>query len=598
MKINILTYIATALIVLSFSSCEDFLTEVNPNEMSTDSYWKNLKDCESGLVAVYNQFRDPGVVGLSDENNRSDLTYPGWGRPTPPNPNDFYNQTFTSSTSGVNKKWESLYKGIFRANQVITGLNGIEADMDTEDKKEQWSSLMGEARFFRGLFYFYLYNSYNNGSVILYDFVPESQEDFNQPLAPATEILTFFRADLEYALSNLPESWTEFESGIPSASNDVGRVTSGAAAAILGKSYLFEKDYAKAAEYFKGIIDSGVYRLMDNVGDNFTMSAEFNQESILEVSYNEGLKLEESQWSAQGTCNTYNMAYSPVGGWRTNYPSNWLIIEYRKDPMDETDPRNMITEEDGTQRLRTFSLRTSYSVALVDDIDMTYYDAYITGDATVFKNGETAYWRKMTHWEDKSGNTEKDYLERSGINFRLIRLADVYLMYAEALIKGGTDDAGVTEALKYVNKVRYRSALQLLGASAASEYSTSQHDEEVYTAASLMDHLMYKERPLELSGEGNAIRVIDMRRWGIAKERFNDLANRKYWAENYVYYSERLGKSDTKWQSILREGAKPVPSPNDQDFSEFAGASLNFDESRHSYFPIPTSETTANSMVN
>lgn len=598
MKINIVTYIATALIVLSFSSCDDHLTEVNPNEISTESYWKNLSDCKQGLVAVYNSLRDPNVVSLSDENNRSDLSYPGWGRPTPPNPNDFYNQTFTASTSGVNKKWEGLYKGVFRANQVIAGLNGIEANMKTVDDKEEWSLLMGQARFFRGLFYFYLHNSYNNGSVVLYDFVPQSQDDFNQPLTPADDIKAFFIADLEYALGKLPKTWTKYKEGLPDPSNDVGRITAGAAAAVLGKSYLYEKDYTKAIAYFKDIIDSGVYRLMDKIGDNFTNSAEFNQESILEISYHEGLKLEESKSSDKATFNTYNMTYSPVGGYRSNYPSNWLIIEYRKDAMDESDPRNMITEEDGTVRLRTFSLRTSYSVALPDDDDMTYYDGYITADVDKFKKGETAYWRKMTHWEDASGKTEKDYLERSGINFRLIRLADVYLMYAEALIKSGTDDAGVTEALKYVNKVRYRSALQLLGSSAGSEFSSSQHDEIAYTAVSLMDHLMYKERPLELSGEGNAIRSTDMRRWGIAKERFDNLASRQYWGDNYTYFSQRTGKNATKYQVLLREGVNPVSSPKNQDFSEFTGASLNFEESRHAYYPIPTSETTANSMIN
>lgn len=180
MKKYILKYIVAASILLSFSSCDDYLTEVNPNEISTESYWLDLSDCNSGLTTVYNQFRSPNLMSVAEETKRSDLAFPGWGRP---NTSDvYYLQTFTASSGGANNKWENLYKGIFRANQVIKGLNGIEANMTTTDEKEQWVQLNAQARFFRGLFYFYLHSSYNNGSVILYDFVPESEADFNQPL--------------------------------------------------------------------------------------------------------------------------------------------------------------------------------------------------------------------------------------------------------------------------------------------------------------------------------------------------------------------------------------------------------------------------------
>ena len=75
MKKNIMTYIAAAVIGLALSSCSDFLEQVNPNEISTGSYWKTLGDCEKGLTSVYNQFRNPNIMGVQDENNRSDLTF-------------------------------------------------------------------------------------------------------------------------------------------------------------------------------------------------------------------------------------------------------------------------------------------------------------------------------------------------------------------------------------------------------------------------------------------------------------------------------------------------------------------------------------------
>ncbi|GAF03644.1 RagB/SusD family nutrient uptake outer membrane protein [Saccharicrinis fermentans] len=598
MKSKLIRYIAAALVVVCYSSCEDFLTQVNPNEMTTDSFWKDLNDTEGGLTAVYNQFRNMDVMGNKYEIPRSDECWPGYARPS--TTNEYYMQTFTSSSDGANEKWENIYKGVFRTNQVIKGLKSIEDGLTTDDEKLEWQYQMGQARFFRGLFYHYLHSSFNNGSVLLYNFVPETEEDFNQPLVSADTILKFIRDDLEYALGHLPEKWIDYSSnGSPSNSSDLGRVTSGAAAAVMGTSYLYEKDYTTAASYFKQIIDGGVYRLMDNINDNFTANNEFNQESILEIGYNLNTKVDESASSAEGTANTYNMLYSPIGGYRSVYPANWLIIKYMNDPIDSADARNIVSYEeevDGVvvkkQRIRKYSLRTSYSIALIDDVDMTYYGYDPIADANTFKNLGTSYWRKMTNWETVS--SEKDLLQKSGINYRVIRYADILLMYAECLIKGGTDEAGVEEALKYINRVRYRSALQLLGAATAGEYVGSTYDEVDYSAQDVMEHLMYKERPLELSAEGYAIRQIDLRRWGITKERFEDLASRVYWADQYVFLSAATGKNKTKYSAILKEEYNPDYT---KDLSEFKQAAVNYREDDHAYWPVPTGEVTANSMI-
>ncbi|WP_282039579.1 RagB/SusD family nutrient uptake outer membrane protein [Saccharicrinis aurantiacus] len=592
MKLKYIKYIAAALTIISLSSCEDYLTEVNPNEISTESFWRNLSDCNTGLNAVYNQFKNPGLMGVSEELRRSDLCFPGWGRPNTSDP--YYLQMFTASSDGANNKWDNLYKGIFRANQVINGLNGIEANMQIEEDKIEWSQQMGQARFFRGLFYFYLHSSFNNGDVILYDFVPEGEADFNQPLTPAAEIQEFFRADLEYAKENLPQSWVNYEGGTPTeTAGDLVRVTSGAARAVLGKSYLYEKQYDEAAIYFREIITSGAYMLMEDIGDNFTTKNEFNQESVLEISYDEDAKPSETEWSAEGTTNTYHMQFSPVGGWRSNYPANWLIMAYKEDSMDPSDVRNIVTEEDGTQRLRKYSLRASHSIALVDDDDMTYYGAYITADATNFNNRECGYWRKNTNWDIYE--TEKVTNQKSGVNYRVIRYSDILLMYAECLIKGGTDDGNIDAALAYVNLVRYRSALTLLGEKANSPFGGSTHDEKVYTAQSLMDHLMKIERPLELSAEGYAIRQLDMRRWGITKERLEYLGEQFYKRSDYAFYSEKQEKDATRWGSVLEHSDEAESDPGS---SEFIQSALNYSDEQDAYWPIPTSETTANSMIN
>ncbi|PWJ57177.1 putative outer membrane starch-binding protein [Dyadobacter jejuensis] len=576
-------YLLLVLALLNLTGCDDFLTQVNPNEMSTDSFWQNLDDADAGLIAVYNAFKNQNIMSIGDENNRADMTYPGYGRPN--TSNIYYLQNFNNGSSTPNNKWIALYTGIFRANQVINAIDKLMPTYKDEASISRGTIIKAQAHFFRGLFYSYLYNSYNEGSVPLFDFVPEDESQFYQGLQPADKVLEFFVKDLEYARENLPVKWT--------ATKDIGRVTKGAATAVLGMTYLYEKDYNQAITYFKDVIENPEYgySLMPSIGDNFTTKSEFNKESILEISYSLAFKSQINPYDEQQVSNLYSYMVSPVGGYRSVYPSSWLIMAYKNEAMDTLDTRNFVKNADGTQRLRSYSLRTSYSIALVDDKDLNYYQV-LPAQAAAFNNGETAYYRKYSNWDIVTN--EKDIFpnQRSGVNVRVIRLADVYLMYAECLIQGGTDEAGVAEALRYINKVRYRSALRLIGPSASSEHPGSMHDEQAYTAAQVMDHLMYVERPLELSLEGHAERHIDLRRWGITKQRFEELSKKVYYGEHYPYVDVK-GKPATRWASVLTEGTKTGYVV----ISDYGQAAQNYVASQHAYWPLPNVEVTTNPSI-
>ncbi|SNR31596.1 Starch-binding associating with outer membrane [Lutibacter agarilyticus] len=578
------------IIALSFIACsKEFLEEVNPNQISTDSFWKTVDDLNAGQNAVYNAFKDGNIMRVSDEYNRTDLTYPGWGRPN--TSNVYWLQTFNDASDAPNAKWQALYKGIFRANQVIEACDKLMGTFATEQEEDSALIILAQAKFFRGLFYFYLYNGFNQGSVPILDFVPTSEANFYQPVSAPEDVKNFYLTDLEFAKENLPTEWTN-----PS---DLGRVTVGAATAVIGKSYLYEGDYATAKTYFKSVIDDFGYVLAPNIGSNFTTMDELNSESILEINYSLTYNAELNPYAGEQTSSTNNFAFSPVGGWRSCYPSCWLIMEYKNETLDYSDPINTVTEEDGTERFRDYSLRASYSIALVDDRDLPYY-GLTTAQATAFNNKETAYYRKYTNWD--IAENEKDISQavpRSGVNVRVIRLADVLLMYAECLIEGGANDSGVDEALDAINQVRRRSAVRLLGLTGTGQYPANDHDDIVYTAQSLMEHLMYVERPLELAAEGNSIRGIDMRRWGITKQRFEELSTREYFANDYPFITVD-GKESTRWGSSLEnyfDGAldyKGNPAVVQPDFKEFLQSSQNYIESEHAYWPIPNSEVVAN----
>lgn len=600
---KIAVIIAIATIVTACSS--DFLEQINPNETTTATFWKTSSDLSTGIVSVYNALKNQDIFLLSQESNRSDLTYPGFGKP---NATDvYYLQIFNNSASAPNVKWGALYKGIFRANQVIDAYERIAPTLTSAADITNSKIYYAEAKALRGLFYFYLYTSFrdindNTKCCPLFETVPLVSEDFHKPLSSAETIKAFYLKDLEYAKTNLH--------GVVWTDKFKGRMTEGAVTALLGQSYLYEGNYPKAAEYLKDVIDNYGYALAADIGSNFTTKNEFNSESILEIDYSVAFKAGISTGSEQQVSNTLGsvMSSANTGGYRSIMPAAWLTMAYKKEKPDMSDPRNTALSSDGTTKARKYSLRTSQSIALADDEFTPYYLKPNAAEATPFNNSETSYFRKYTNWDivDNEKNVASTFY-RSGINFRVIRLADVYLMYAEALIKGGTDNSKLTEALLYVNKVRNRSAVELLGVkSTDTAYPTNDHNGITYTAQTLMNHLMYTERPLELSIEGHAIRTIDMRRWGIAKARFQDLATRNYYVTDYIIAKSLVtGLKITRFGALLSEASDPVPTPvngtilvnPNPKFVEFADTFKNFDPSRQSYWDIPSSELTSNNAL-
>ncbi|WP_366183584.1 RagB/SusD family nutrient uptake outer membrane protein [Flavobacterium ovatum] len=591
-KIVVVVAIATV-----FTGCSDsFLEQTNPNQTNVAAFWKTADDLLIGTTSVYNALKSQDIMLLSEETKRSDLAFPGFGKP---NTGDvYYLQIFNNSASAPNNKWGALYRGIFRANQVIDAYDRILPTLTSVTDIARVKAYYAEARALRGMFYFYLYSSFNNGSVMLFEHDPSDTNDFHKPLSPAATIQKFYLDDLLYAKTNLPAT---------RATAEKGRITSTAVTALMGQSYLFEKNYIMAASLFKEIINNTSYSLAADIGSNFTTRDEHNSESILEINYSTDFKNGISANDLQQVSNTLGSAMAPgnLGGFRTVLPSSWLTMAYKKDKPDTKDPRNMALSSDGvTVKARKYSLRASQSLALADDDFTPYYLTPNAGEGTLFNGSEPGYFRKYTNWDIVSN--EKNVAStfyRSGINFRVIRLADVYLMYAEAMIEGGTKEAGLSEALLYVNKVRHRSAVQLLGPDGSGEFPSNDHDNSTYTAATLMNHLMFTERPLELAIEGHAIRTIDMRRWGIAKARFQELATRRYYVTDHLIpVSLVTGKAITRFGALLSDNDDPVPTPVNGTvlvkpnitFNEFGNTATNFDPTKHSYWDIPSSELTSN----
>ncbi|AUS06213.1 RagB/SusD family nutrient uptake outer membrane protein [Pseudotamlana carrageenivorans] len=571
-KINLYILIPLAsLFLLVGCDEESFLDQENPNTITTDTFWNTSNQFQTALTTVYGalQFQSVSGGGLIYEMAMADIGgTESWYRPFA-----FRNLTFNDGFYYVTDKWNELYIGIFRANQVIQNLQTTEASFETGERE----SIEAQARFLRAFYYFQLAHTY--GGAVIRNNVPETREDFDVPFSSKDEVTnSMIIPDLEYAVSKLPLRWS---------SENIGRITQGAAKSLLGKVYLYDEDFAKAATLFKEVIDSGVYDLTPDIMDNFTEQNEFNEESIFEVAYNSDVNpgangnivddnVNES--GAEATSLATAFGQLNFGAYNTLLPSYYLHELYAN---DEVDPTNNINN--GNQQ----SKRLSASIAPING-ETDYYQLPI-GERGGWAFGQSAYIKKHTnwyHWKQEDANS------RSGINFRHIRLADVYLMYAEAVLESANNSA---EAIKYIDMVRARAGVKTLtqymndngGMFPQLHISKQVHGTQPLVPATpdnVLTHIRKVERPLELAFEGH--RWKDLVRWGIVKEVFDDLRADEVWRENNKDILEISGNGVAPL--FIKERVRP----------DFNLSSVNYQSATHDYLPIPVTEQQTNGALN
>lgn len=543
MKRNKLLILLIATLTVLCSCSYDQLNIENPNNLPLDNFWSSEEDIQKGLIATYAALQLDGLFGGASSTQhpvRSDT-----GRPNNWNANaiGLSKLAFNENSDIVKKRWRDCYIGIFRANQVLANLYTIDLSEQTRTQIE------AEARFLRGFFYYSLYRGYNGGSVIIHTTPPQSSEDFYKSPSPANEVFNLIKSDLEFAYTNLPQQYEN--------SQDLGRATWGAATAMLGKLHINALNYDLAKMKFKEILDSNLYSLTANIGDNFDAEHEMNSESIFEVAFSTELSQGTSGSAADGplgseaTSRARTLATVEGGGYRTIMPSYYMTMLFKKDTMDITNPINS-----NRTGVANYSIRASMSIAIANDDNTTLYqNPSNLGGA--YNNNEASYLKKFQNWTLLRESDQSI----SGINERVIRLADVMLLYAECLLETG---GAYTEALDLINEIRYRAGVVLLE---PSDYDNS----------STMEHIMWTERPLELMFEGHDTRWEDLTRWDKVQEQYDRLA-----LKSYVLISKNLYEFDP---AIHNEGNKLI---------EFESAATSYQSAIHNYFPIPSTEQNSN----
>lgn len=452
----------TILCMAFASSCDEQLLDVsNPNQATSDTFWKSEQDAIKGTNASYEPLTYDGMYtrfvhvaqDLRGDDARGDSP---WGAIQ-----DVGNFSLNSTSGGLPIMWDQMYQGVFRTNQVIANIPDIEMDENLKAR------LMGEAKFLRSHYYFKLVKLFRNVPLILEPIA--DPDEYFQPQAPPQDVWNQIIQDLTDAQSVLPQTYSE----------DIGRATWGAATAYLGKAYLFNEQWELADTEFKKIIDSGLYSLVPDPRWNGDLEHENNEESIFEIQFSTQVGGTEIGWGGTPSPNwgerqARSITFAPVGyGWADTVPTQFLRDAFKSESttLGEDDPR-------------------LYATMFYDRPGMTVYGDNFQEVYSADLN--QIFWRKYE--SDTPGGVETP--QGSGLNFRVMRYADVLLMYAETRNELG-DQA---TAAQYIQMVRDRANLPDREAEFAGLSQEAMRDRIAH------------ERLLELAGEGK--RFDDILRWG------------------------------------------------------------------------------------
>lgn len=438
-------------------SCEkELLDQVNPNAPTPNTFWKTEQDAIQGLNAVYAgiQNRELSLWEIFDYDMRSDEGYSQSPWTDLGNIGRFVFNNY--DFPWLLEVWRELYRTIYKANQVLENVPAIEMDETLKTR------ILAETKLLRGHCYYKLVTLWGRVPIVT------GIEDANNryPQGTIEEVWGLVEQDFMDAAAGLPDSYS---------GADIGRATRGGAIGYLGRAYLQQKKWAEAATEFEKIIAMvpGTYDLMPDFKDNFTEEFENNQESLFEIQFTnnngktDGVPVYNNASGDETSERAQFFGVRPLG-WTDGQPTKWLLNQF----LSETDM-------EGNEDPRLF-----YTMTYDHPGELLYGQTYEERGA----GPNDRFWRKYT-------NYYQDYESYfSAINTRVIRLADVYLMHAEALNELGRTQ----EAIPYANLVRERSNMNDLPLTLTQEEFRLQ---------------LRHDRVVELAGE--SVRFLDMVRYGI-----------------------------------------------------------------------------------
>lgn len=416
------TRIFSILAVLAgiLTGCSDSFLDRTPEGSYTDANFYASDDAiEAATAPLYNRawfdYNQRAIVPIGS--GRANDMYSPWGNP------EFTTFQVTALNELLSSAWKSFYSVITMSNSVIQNIK----EKSTGDVSEAAKAKgIAEARLMRACAYFYMVRAW--GPVILMENNQVIVDNPVQPLNREEDVFRFIINDLNYAVENLPEK-----------GDQPGRATSWAAKDMLAKVYLArsgwkkggqrdEADLELAKQYAADVCDNSGLELLPNYEDLFKYKQNNNEESLLAMQW-----VPLGEW---GVCNTLyaDLAFSTevTGGvnvWSSYAASIDMLQQYE---LGDTLRRNATF----------FTQGSYYPYICIADGGYTY-----TATGSPIKKGVVG-----GPDDDNDGYVQS---MNSPLNTYILRLADVYLTYAEACL-GNKERLTEGPGLEYFNKVRRR----------------------------------------------------------------------------------------------------------------------------------------------
>jgi hypothetical protein len=516
------------------TGCSDEYLTRDPQGSFSESDVATSDGVEGLLIGAYTMVPGGGLEGQTWHNDihnwvfniASDDALKGTDAGDQPEQSFIEAYDFQSFNIHIRDKWRGLYKGVAATNIVLTTLAEVE---DISDVRR--AQITAEARFLRGFFHM------------------EARKMWRMPTYISDE--AFSLNDLESTkIPNDREIWPLIEADfaaaaavLPAAQGDVGRPTSWAAKAFLGKAKMYQgfaangtPNTAKMGEakvIFDDIINNGPFQLMDKFGDNFLVATRNNTESIFEVQYaissasgdaaNRGIGLAHPYTDPWGCCGFYQASQNIVNAYKTE---NGLPL------LDNFNDSNIPSTVDPTTTLPTYTgtldprldhsvgrpgiLYKGFKIYQTDFVrDLSYAGPYFS----------------MKHVAEPEAFGQGGWGNLSANNYRIMRLDMIYLWLAEAEVELGD----LERARELVNAIRTRAAnpdgfvpmatqgtdrndFTIVDGTPAANYDIATYDTAWTDPAVARDAVRFETR-LEFAMEGH--RFFDLQRWGIAAETLN-----------------------------------------------------------------------------
>lgn len=458
MKKNIISILMAFAILttLTVSCSDDFIDRPVPYSIDADNYFNSEQEYYNALVAAYDILQSSYVNVLLGE-IASDNTAAGGE-----SANDVIGfqqvdeMIHTPVNANVKNVWDWMFAGVNRASFILE----FKDKTDFQGKAQ----MIAEARFLKAYYEFELVKWFG-GIPLNGDKRFTLGDEKKIPRASVAESYAAIENELLLAIPDLNTTAPQ-----------LGRVTKGAAQALLGKVYLYQNKFQESAEVLENLIEvTGGYSLVQDYNTIFEAAGENGVESVFEIQYTD---IEGAGFNCL-QCSEGNVA---VG---FNGPRNY------SGPLYSSGYSFNVPTQEAADAYETGDLRKNVAI-----LDIEAWAAQ-TGATYGIGYKHTGFYNRKYIPRTRSAGAAGDLNLTNPNNYRAIRYADVLLMAAEALNRGGIND---TKARFYLNEVRRRA------------FGDTNHD--INGTGTTLTSFIWAERRTELLGEGH--RFFDLVRTGRA----------------------------------------------------------------------------------